>query len=56
MGNGIRVCRVFGEDPAVYIVIPGEKGVESLNTLEDAALLATEFTKTMSALKGGSQR
>ena len=56
MGNGVRVCRVFGKDPPAFLVMSGEKDVGFLNTLEDAAFLATEFIKTMSALKGRRQR
>ncbi len=56
VGNGVRVCRVFGEGPATYIVMSGEKEAESFDDLQEAATAAGDFIKTMSALKGRSRR
>lgn len=56
MGNGVRVCRVFGQSPVVFLVMAGEKEVESFDDLAEAGHAAYDFVKTMSALKGRSQR
>lgn len=57
MGNGVRVCRVFGLGPRdKYVVMSGEKEVESFDDISAAGQMAIEFIKTMNALKGRSQR
>lgn len=56
MGNGVRVRRVLGQSPAVFLVMAGEKEVESFDDISAAGQMAVEFIKTMSALKGRSQR
>ena len=56
MGNGVRVRRVLGQSPAVFLVMAGEKEVESFDDFNVAGQMAIEFIKTMSALKGRSQR
>lgn len=56
MGNGVRVRRVLGQSPAVFLVMAGEKEVESFDDFNVAGQMAVEFIKTMSALKGRSQR
>jgi len=56
MGNGVRVCRVFGQSPVVFLVMSGEKEAESFDDLQEAATAAGDFIKTMSALKGRSRR
>ena len=51
MGNGVRVCRVFGLGPRdKYVVMSGEKEVESFDDISAAGQMAIEFIKTMSAL------
>ena len=56
MGNDVRVCRVFGQSPVVFLVMSGEKEVESFDDISAAGQMAVEFIKTMSALKGRRQR
>jgi hypothetical protein len=55
MGSGVRVCQVFGSGQQ-YVVMAGEKEVESFDDLVEAGHMAYEFIKTMSALKGRSQK
>lgn len=43
MGNGVRVCRVFGQSPVVFLVMSGEKEVESFDDFYVAGQMAVEF-------------